>query len=61
MKTPYSQDYFPPAPVLLVNLAAPEESPQIGKWKEENLTYIIWEFRVKSEKRVEFERVCPNF
>ena len=32
MKTPYSQDYFPPAPVLSVSVAAPEETPQIGPY-----------------------------
>jgi predicted aspartyl protease len=30
MKTPYSKDYNPPAPILPVSLAAPEEAPQIG-------------------------------
>jgi predicted aspartyl protease len=30
MKTPYSQDYFPPAPVMAVRLAAPDHAPQIG-------------------------------
>ncbi len=30
MKTPFSRHYFPPAPVLQVSLAAPEESPQLG-------------------------------
>ncbi len=30
MKTSYSQDYSPPAPVLLISLAIPEASPQIG-------------------------------
>ncbi len=27
---PYSQEYFPPAPILLVSLAVPEEAPQLG-------------------------------
>lgn len=30
MKIPYSEDYFPPAPVLSVTLAPPAESPQTG-------------------------------
>ena len=30
MKIPYSLDYFPPAPMLQVTLAAPEEVMQIG-------------------------------
>ncbi len=30
MSTPYSQAYFPPAPVLMVSLAAPEEASQVG-------------------------------
>jgi predicted aspartyl protease len=32
MKTPYSQDYFPPAPILLISLAAPEEAIAIGPY-----------------------------
>ncbi len=32
MKTAYSKDYFPPAPVLLIRLAIPEGSPQIGPY-----------------------------
>ncbi len=30
MKTPYSRDYYPPAPVLPVSLAAIDESPRLG-------------------------------
>ncbi len=30
MKTPYSADYFPPAPVLLVSLAAPGQAPMVN-------------------------------
>lgn len=30
MKTPYSYDYTPPAPILLVGLAAPEQAPQVS-------------------------------
>ena len=30
MKTPYSHDYTPPAPILLVGLAAPEQAPQVS-------------------------------
>jgi predicted aspartyl protease len=29
MKIPYSHDYFPPAPVLIIGLAAPEQSPLV--------------------------------
>ncbi len=33
MKTaPYSQEYFPPAPVLLVSLAKAEEAPRLGPY-----------------------------
>lgn len=32
MKTAYSQKYHPPAPVLQVSLAAPEETPQLGPY-----------------------------
>ncbi len=32
MKTSYSQNYFPPAPMLLIRLAVPEEAPQIGPY-----------------------------
>jgi len=30
MKSAYSKEYDPPAPVLPISLAAPEEAPQIG-------------------------------
>jgi hypothetical protein len=30
MKTPYSRSYFPPAPILTVRLAVPEEPPRLG-------------------------------
>ena len=30
MKTPYSQAYFPPAPVLMISLAVPEEASRFG-------------------------------
>ena len=30
MKTPFSRTYVPPAPVLAVSLASPDESPQVG-------------------------------
>ena len=30
MKTPYSRGYFPPAPILTVRLAVPEEPPRLG-------------------------------
>lgn len=30
MKTRYSHDYFPPAPVLMVSLAVPERAPTLG-------------------------------
>lgn len=32
MKAPYSRDYTPPAPVLQVSLAVPDESPQLGPY-----------------------------
>jgi predicted aspartyl protease len=32
MRAPYSKDYFPPAPVLLISFAAPKASPQIGPY-----------------------------
>lgn len=32
MKTPYSHTYFPPAPILSVSLAAPEERPHLGPY-----------------------------
>ncbi|HLF25381.1 MAG TPA: retropepsin-like aspartic protease [Anaerolineae bacterium] len=32
MTTPYSQDYVPPAPVLLVSLTAPAETSQVGPY-----------------------------
>lgn len=33
MKTPYSRSYFPPAPILTVRLAVPEESAQLGPYQ----------------------------
>ncbi len=33
MKLPYSRHYQPPAPVLKVSLAVPDESPQLGPYQ----------------------------